>query len=115
MGLMRRQGPAPDLLVGTLDLLILRALRDGPLHGYAIVGVIQQASGEILRVEEGALYPALHRLEVRGQLRSHWGASDNNRRAKFYRLTASGARELDSETSQWNRLSAAVSRVLRTA
>jgi len=114
MGILNRRR-SRDLLVGTLDLLILRTLTKGPLHGYSIATIIQQSSDEVLRIEEGALYPALHRLEVRGEVRSHWGASENNRRAKFYRLTALGERALASETAQWDRLSAAVSRVLRTA
>ena len=103
-----------ELLPGTLDLLILKTLSRGSMHGYAIARSIQQASHEVLRVEEGALYPALHRLEVRGLLRSEWGASDNNRRAKFYRLTALGRRELDVEAEYWNRVAAAVFRVMRT-
>jgi transcriptional regulator len=85
------------------------------MHGYSIAGFIQQASRDVLRVEEGALYPALHRLEVRGWLKSEWGASDNNRRAKFYRLTALGRRELDHETEYWSRVAAAVTRVMQTA
>ena len=104
-----------ELLPGTLDMLILKAARRGPLHGYAVAQFIQQASRDVLRVEEGALYPALHRLEVRGLLKSAWGASDNNRRAKFYSLTASGRRELDVETEYWTRVAAAVTRVMQTA
>lgn len=103
------------LLPGTLDMLILKTLSRGELHGYAIAEFIQQASDEVLKVEEGALYPALHRLEVRGLLRAEWGASDNNRRAKFYRLTALGRRELDHETQFWSRMAAAVARVMETA
>jgi transcriptional regulator len=106
--------PSGDLLPGTLDLLILKTVSVGAMHGYAIARSIQQASHEVLRVEEGALYPALHRLEVRGLLRSEWGASDNNRRAKYYRLTALGRRERDSEAAYWNRVAAAVFRVLQT-
>src|SRR5580765_3696519 len=86
-------------LPGTLDMLILKTLARGPLHGYAIAQFIQQASDEVLKVEEGALYPALHRLEVRGLLKAEWGSSDNNRRAKFYRLTAGGRRELEHESA----------------
>jgi PadR family transcriptional regulator len=100
---------------GTLDMLVLKAVSRGPMHGYSIAQFIQQASDEVLRVEEGALYPALHRLEVRGWLKSEWGTSENNRRAKFYRLTALGRRELDNETEYWNRVAAAVTRVMRTA
>jgi transcriptional regulator len=104
-----------ELLPGTLDMLVLKALARGPLHGYGVAQFIQQASREVLRVEEGALYPALHRLEVRGLLRSEWGASDNNRRAKFYRLTAAGRRALDIEAAYWTRVAAAVTRVMQTA
>src|SRR6266581_2804601 len=88
-----------ELLPGTLDMLILKTLSRGAMHGYAVAQFIQQASREVLRVEEGALYPALHKLEVRGLLRAEWGASDNNRRAKFYRLTALGRRELGREAA----------------
>jgi transcriptional regulator len=103
-----------DLLAGTLDMLILRALARGPQHGYSIARLIQSASDEVLKVEEGALYPALHRLEIRGELRSQWGTSDNNRRAKYYRLTVLGRRTLESESAQWERLSNAITRVLQT-
>jgi transcriptional regulator len=106
---------AGALLPGTLDMLILKTLSRGELHGYAIAQFIQQASADVLKVEEGALYPALHRLEVRGLLTSEWGASDNNRRAKFYRLTASGKRELAQESAFWDRIAAAVTRVMQTA
>src|SRR5438309_11264873 len=99
-----------ELLPGTLDMLILKALSRGAMHGYGIAQFIQQASREVLRVEEGALYPALHRLEVRGLLKAEWGTSENNRRAKFYKLTAVGRRELDSETAYWTRVAAAVTR-----
>jgi len=104
-----------ELLPGTLDMLILKAVTRGAMHGYGIAQFIQQASREVLRVEEGALYPALHRLEVRGLLKSEWGTSDNNRRAKFYKLTAVGRRELDTESAYWNRVAAAVTRVMQTA
>jgi PadR family transcriptional regulator PadR len=104
-----------DLIAGTLDMLILYALIRGPAHGYGIARFIEGASDDVLRVEEGALYPALHRLEVRGEVRSQWGTSENNRRAKFYRLTVLGRRALHSEASQWQRLSAAVTRVIQTA
>src|SRR5215468_10333049 len=107
--------PAGILLPGTLDMLILKTLSRGDLHGYAIAQFIQQASNDVLKVEEGALYPALHRLEVRGLLKAEWGASDNNRRAKFYRLTAIGRRELEEEAQFWDRVAAAVTRVMRTA
>jgi len=108
-------GETSPLLPGTLDMLILKAVSRGPLHGYRVAQFIQQSSRDVLRVEEGALYPALHRLEVRGLLRSEWGASENNRRAKYYRLTAAGRRELDAETAYWNRIAAAVARVMQTA
>ena len=101
-----------ELIPGTLDMLILKAVSRGPLHGYAIAQFIQSASADVLRVEEGALYPALHRLEVRGWLRAQWGTSDNNRRARFYRLSALGRRELDSEADYWRRAAMAVSRVM---
>ena len=103
------------VLAGTLDMLILKTLIRGSMHGYAIAEFIQQASRDALRVEEGALYPALHRLELRGFLRAEWGTSDNNRRAKFYRLTALGRRELENETAEWNRVAAGVARVMQTA
>jgi PadR family transcriptional regulator, regulatory protein PadR len=104
-----------ELLPGTLDMLVLKAVGRGPMHGYAVAQFIQQASRDVLRVEEGALYPALHRLEVRGLLKSDWGISDNNRRAKYYRLTAAGRRELDAETAYWTRVAGAVTRVMQTA
>jgi len=104
-----------ELLPGTLDMLILKAVTRGAMHGYGIAQFIQQASREVLRVEEGALYPALHRLEVRGLLKAEWGTSDNNRRAKFYKLTAAGRRELDTEAAYWSRVAAAVTRVMQTA
>ena len=104
-----------DLLPGTLDMLILKAVTRGAMHGYGIAQFIQQASREVLRVEEGALYPALHRLEVRGLLKAEWGTSENNRRAKFYKLTAVGRRELDTEAAYWSRVAAAVTRVMQTA
>ena len=103
------------LLQGTLDMLILKALTRGPAHGYTITEFIQQRSDDVLRVEEGALYPALHRLELRGLLSGEWGVSENNRRAKFYRLTAAGKKYLAEEASTWGRLSGAISRVMQTA
>ena len=104
-----------DLLRDTLDMLILKTLTRGEMHGYGIAECIHQASDEVLFVEEGALYPALHRLELRGLLASEWGASDNNRRAKFYRLTAAGRKQLAEETAHWNRMAAAVARILAPA
>jgi transcriptional regulator len=104
-----------ELLPGTLDMLILKTLARGPLHGYAVAEYIQQTSEDVLRVEEGALYPALHRLEVRGLLASEWGASDNNRRAKFYRLTAAGRKQLVQEAGHWARMSLAIGRIMEPA
>jgi transcriptional regulator len=106
---------AGAFLPGTLDMLVLKTLSRGEMHGYAVAQFIQSASDEVLRVEEGALYPALHRLEVRGLVKSQWGASDNNRRAKFYRLTHAGRRELNQEAEFWDRVAAAVTRVMQTA
>lgn len=108
--------PPGAMLPGTLDMLILKTLSRGAgMHGYAIAQFIQNASDDVLKVEEGALYPALHRLEVRGLLRSEWGASDNNRRAKYYQLTALGRRELNEESAFWIRMAGAVTRVMETA
>lgn len=104
-----------DLVQGTLDMLVLKALARGPLHGYAVAEWIEQTSEEVLKVEEGALYPALHRLELRGLLGSKWGISENNRRAKYYSLTASGRKQLAAQTERWDRLAAAIARCLQTA
>jgi transcriptional regulator len=112
---MGRKEEPGELVQGTLDMLILKTLDRGALHGYAIAEFIERTSEDVLRVEEGALYPALHRLELRGFLRAEWGTSDNNRRAKFYRLTALGRRELENETAEWNRVATAVARVMQTA
>ena len=101
-----------ELLPGTLDMLILKALSRGELHGYAIAEFIKRVSDDVLRVEEGALYPALHKLEVRGWLLATWGLSDNNRRAKYYKLSALGRRELEREASYWHRVAGAVTRVM---
>jgi PadR family transcriptional regulator len=102
-----------DLLPGTLDLLILKAVSLGPLHGYGVLLRIEQISGGALLVEQGALYPALYRLERQSLLDTEWGISDNNRRAKYYRLTTAGRKRLREETESWNRLAAAMSTVLR--
>jgi PadR family transcriptional regulator PadR len=102
-----------ELMQGTLDMLILKTLARGAMHGYAIVEHIQSTSEEVLRVEEGALYPALHRLELRGLLQAQWGTSENNRRAKFYQLTADGRKQLDAESQRWARLAAAVAFVMQ--
>lgn len=107
--------PPLDLLQGTLDLLILKTLSAGPLHGYAVIRRIQEASGDTLEIKEGSLYPALHRLERRGWLRSSWGDSENGRRAKYYRLAPAARRHLAAEESAWKNFSDAVARVLRTA
>jgi transcriptional regulator len=104
-----------DLIPGTLDILILRALCSGALHGYAVAEWIHERSHDVLQVDEGALYPALHRLELKGLLSAEWGASDNNRRAKFYKLTAAGRKYLEAESQRWARLSAAVAFVLAGA
>ena len=104
-----------DLVQGTLDLLILRTVAANPLHGWAIAQRIQQLSREELQVNQGSLYPALQRLERQGWITADWGTSENNRRARFYRLTPSGKRRLEKEQAEWDRLSAAISLVLRTA
>jgi PadR family transcriptional regulator len=103
------------LLQGTLDMLILKALARGPKHGYAIAEWIGETSDEALRVEEGALYPALHRLELRGWLGAEWGVSGNNRRARYYRLLPAGRKALAAESRRWNRMSAAIARVMGIA
>jgi PadR family transcriptional regulator, regulatory protein PadR len=105
---------AADILQGTLELLILRTLASGEKHGYEIAEWIHVASAEALSVEEGALYPALHRLELRGLLTAAWDVSANNRRAKYYRLTASGRKRLKDTTESWRRASSAINRVLET-
>src|ERR1700716_1751717 len=112
MGAREQEG---ELLQGTLDMLVLKTLSRERLHGYGVAHSIQQASRSVLKVEEGALYPALHRLEVRGLLRSEWGVSDNNRRAKYYALTAQGRRALAQEQASWARMTAAIARIMQTA
>ncbi|HET7295298.1 MAG TPA: PadR family transcriptional regulator [Vicinamibacteria bacterium] len=107
--------PGLELLQGTLDLLVLRILAAGPQHGWGIAQRLQVLSEDVLRVNQGSLYPALYRLEREGHIAAEWGSSDNNRRARFYRLTKSGRRQLDSETQTWSRMAAAVARVLETA
>jgi len=102
-----------DLVQGTLDLLILRVLAWGPRHGWAIAQRIRQMSREVLKVGQGSLYPALHKLEQQGWIEAEWGESENNRRARFYRLTRAGRRALEKESAQWERLSAAISLVVR--
>jgi transcriptional regulator len=102
-----------ELLQGTLDLLILRTLLFGPTHGHAIAKAIERTSEDVLQVEQGSLYPALHRLIKRGWISADEGTSENNRRAKFYRLTAKGRRQLQVETSKWDKVAAAIARILR--
>jgi len=103
-----------DLPQGTLDLIILRTLSLGALHGWAISERVQQISSDALQIQQGSLYPALHRLERRGWITAHWGMSENNRRAKYYELTKSGRQQLEVEQDAWNRLTIAVSQVLET-
>ena len=107
-------GKRIDLLQGTLDMLILKAVSLGPLHGYGVLLRIQQISDEQLDIQQGSLYPALYRLEHQGLIASEWGESDNNRKAKFYRLTAAGRRQLHSETEKWNRMNSLIASILRT-
>lgn len=109
-----RKGPdrPGDLVQGTLDMLVLQTLVFGPAHGYAIAELIQKRSDAVLQVEQGSLYPALHRLEDKGLIASSWGTSDNNRKARFYKLTAAGRRQLHQESSRWQQLVAAVGRVM---
>jgi transcriptional regulator len=106
--------PIADLLPGTLDMLILKAVSLKPLHGYGVLLRIQQISGDVVQVPQGSLYPALYRLEHQGLIASEWGASDNNRRAKFYTLTAAGRRRLREETAAWNRMAEAIAAAMRT-
>jgi len=104
-----------DLPQGTLDLLILRILSLEPQHGWAISERIHQVSSKVLQVQQGSLYPALHRLERRGWIKAKWGASENNRRAKYYELTKAGRKQLETEKSEWQKLAAAVAQILETA
>jgi PadR family transcriptional regulator, regulatory protein PadR len=110
-----KQKSEGELVQGTLDMLILRTLARGQMHGYGIAQSIQMISDEVLRVEEGSLYPALHRLELDGLVDSEWGQSANNRRAKYYRLTAQGRKQLQKEASNWKRVAEAIARVMETA
>jgi transcriptional regulator len=103
-----------DLLQGTLDMLILKAVSLGPLHGYGVLLRIQQVSGERLSIQQGSLYPALYRLEHQGAIASSWGESENNRRAKYYRLTRAGRTRLDAETERWNQMAGIIGSILRT-
>lgn len=108
-------GKPNDLVQGTLDLLILRTVALEPMHGWAIAKRIQQVSGEVLQVQQGSLYPALHRLEQQGWIRAKWMESETGRQAKFYSLTAAGRKQLEQETANWNRLSAAIDLVIGEA
>ena len=115
---MPRRGNTPiqgEMLQGTLDLLVLRTLAVGPAHGHTIAHAIERQSDEVLQVEHGSLYPALHRLEDRGWIASFWGTSENNRRARYYRLTPAGRRQLAAQTSRWQELVRAIDRVLKPA
>jgi PadR family transcriptional regulator, regulatory protein PadR len=105
----------PDLVYGTLDMLILKALQHEPRHGLGIADRIQQISRDILRVEQGSLYPALYRLESQGWIKAEWGVSDNNRRARFYKLTPAGRKQLAAETEHWSRITAGINLVLKGA
>ena len=107
--------PHLDLLQGTLDLLILRTLQNGPMHGWAVSERIQQISQDVLRVNQGSLYPALHRLEHQGWIKAEWGISELGRRARFYQLTAAGRKQLELEARNWDALTAAVGKVMRMA
>ena len=107
--------PKIDLLQGTLDMLVLKVLNGGPLHGWAIADRIQTISDNVLSIGEGSLYPALYRLERRGWVESQWGQSENNRRAKYYRLTKAGRKQLEVERETWDRLSLAIATVMRSA
>ena len=106
--------PTTDVIQGTLDMLILKALQPGPMHGFGISVLIRQMSKEVLQVEQGSLYPALYRLEEQGWISSEWGTSENNRKAKFYKLTPAGRKQLVQETSNWERLSTAINLILET-
>jgi transcriptional regulator len=107
------QAPRGELLQGTLPLLILRTLTSGPNHGVAIARRIKQISKSVLRIEQGSLYPALHRMELDGLIESYWDTTENNRRAKYYRLTRRGSRELTTETQRWNSIAAAIAAILQ--
>ena len=113
MGRRRKTAGDGDLIAGTLDMLILRTLQAGPAHGLFIAESIERRSADVLLVEQGSLYPALHRIEERGWITAYWGTSDTNRRARFYRLTARGRKQLQAEASRWEHLVQAVGRVMR--
>jgi PadR family transcriptional regulator, regulatory protein PadR len=111
-GVTKKMPPSADLLQGTLDMLILRAIALQPEHGWAIAQRIQQVSNNVLQIGQGSLYPALHRLEYKGWIRAQWGTSENNRKARFYSLTAAGRKQLDTELANWDRLMGAINLVL---
>lgn len=113
MGKKLNSNAPSEILQGTLDMLILQAVALGPAHGHTIAAVIEQRSEDVLQVEHGSLYPALHRLEDRGWIASFWGTSENNRKARYYRLTPAGRKQLGAEMSRWERVVRAVNRVLR--
>lgn len=104
--------PSPEMLKGTLDMMVLKTLVTGDAHGHTIAKVIERTSEDVLEVEQGSLYPALHRLEDRGWVSSYWGTSENNRKAKFYRLTTSGKKQLVSETNRWRQMARAIALVM---
>jgi transcriptional regulator len=115
---MPRRGTPPiegDMLQGTLDVLVLKTLALGPAHGHTIAHAIERRSEDVLQVEHGSLYPALHRLEDRGWIASFWGTSENNRRARYYRLTPKGRKQLEQQTNRWDEIVRAVNRILRPA
>ena len=112
---MPKEPTPPELLQGTLDMLILKSLQHEPMHGFGISVRIRQMSDEVLQVEQGSLYPALYRLEDQGWIKSEWGISENNRKAKFYSLTATGRKQLNAETANWDRVSAAINLILKGA
>jgi len=112
---MAAEAPKSDLLQGTLDMLIMKVVALGPTHGYAIAQRLQQMSRDVLQVQQGSLYPALHRLEKRGWVRAEWAASDTGRDARFYTLTRAGRKQLEEQSENWDRLSAAITGILRTA
>jgi PadR family transcriptional regulator PadR len=110
---MPPESRSPELLQGTLDMLILKAVQHEPMHGFGISVRIRQMSDEVLQVEQGSLYPALYRLEEKGWIKAEWGVSENNRKARFYSLTASGRKHLNAETENWARVSTAINLVLK--
>ena len=112
---MAKEPTPPELLQGTLDMLILKALQHEPMHGFGISVRIRQMSAEVLQVEQGSLYPALYRLEDQGWIESEWGVSDNNRKAKYYRLTKAGRKQLELEKETWDRLTDAIGAIMKSA